>query len=174
MAIKIIESFELKAGVPIDNRMVVSNLNNIPEWARFEGLITYQLLNKKYYKYVDGEFQPMTEALGVSSFNDRTGNVSILAGPNISINEIEGALGSFRIEATGVLLRDGSTELNEGYYPQNTRDIATKEYVDDVLAAHASVHAEQAVLGHVKLDNISIKESTHKQIYVDTVNGGEF
>ena len=78
MAVKIIQAYEMRAGVPIDTRLVVQVLTDIPIYALYEGLLVFQRSNKKFYKYVNGAFSSLSEAMGVASFNERSGNVSII------------------------------------------------------------------------------------------------
>ena len=50
MGIKVIQSMDVRASVPLDSRAVVQNLTDLPQYKLYEGLLVYQRSNKKYYK----------------------------------------------------------------------------------------------------------------------------
>lgn len=178
MPIDIIDNFRLLKNKPLDTRFVVENVLTIPGYARYEGMLVYQTSDKLFYKYVDGSFSAL-EAVssGVSSFNFRTGNIVILEGSGISISEI--AAGNFEISVDGVLRVNGSVPMDITYIPQVAKDVATKEYVDDMAntkldSSHADILASVDTLGHVKIDDDSIKINIHDRLYVNKFDGGSF
>lgn len=55
----------------------------------------------------------------------------------------------------------------------NDVDAYTKLEVDTKVSNHSSLRASDVALGHVKIDNVTIKENTNGQIYVDSSTIGE-
>ena len=172
MGIKVIQSMDVRASVPLDSRAVVQNLTDLPQYKLYEGLLVYQRSNKKYYKYEDSAFVALSEALGVNSFNDAVGNVSIVPGPGIKIQELE--LRKFTISADGVLFTDGSNGMAINYVPTEPTHVITKQYLEDSISNHANIRATKLISGHIKIDDVSIKQNDDDEIYVDTINGGVF
>jgi hypothetical protein len=185
MGIQIIDSFDLKRPIPLDSRVSVQNLGDLPANYCYEGMIVYQRSNKRFYKYETGVFSPLTEATGVAEFNGRTGNITIVCQNGIEMTE--GPLGTFTIEATGVLRTIGETKMDPTYVPSDPQDVATKKFVEDTVAAGGgggtvaadlALHEQQVAsvsnLGHVKVDDSTIKVDANKKLYLSTADGGTF
>lgn len=178
MPIDIIDNFRLLKNKPLDTRFVVENVLSIPGYARYDGMMVYQTTDKTFYKYIDGVFSPL-EAVGygVSTFNSRSGNIVVLEGAGISISEISS--GNFEISVEGVIRANGSVPMNITYIPQAAKDVATKEYVDESINTklnleHADVVASFETLGHIKIDDDSIKINEDERIYINKFDGGSF
>ena len=183
MAIQIIDSFDLKRPIPLDDRSVVSNLSELPTNYCYEGMLVYQRVEKRYYKFENGIFSPLSEASGVSEFNSRTGNISIIQGPGISINEFN--LREFTISTTGVIRTITDTKMDPSYVPSDPQDVTTVQYVDtavingvspvsDDLSSHKQKVATYNVLGHIKIDDSSLKTDVNDRLYLNQADGGTF
>jgi hypothetical protein len=103
--------FEVKAAAPVDSRFRVKNAEGLLELLTYEGLVSYNEADKKYYGFADGEWKVLsvntpaelealikgliaTETTGAMNFKDATatlpenpvkGDMYKVAGENINI-----------------------------------------------------------------------------------------
>lgn len=52
--------FEVKAAAPIDSRLRVKNADGLLELLTYEGLVSFNEADKKYYKFTDGEWHELS------------------------------------------------------------------------------------------------------------------
>lgn len=103
--------FEVHANAPVDSRFRVKNAEGLLELLTYEGLVSYNEADKKYYRFADGEWKALsvntpaelealikgliaTETTGAMNFKDTTatlpenpvkGDMYKVAGENINI-----------------------------------------------------------------------------------------
>lgn len=178
MSVQLVDNFKLLKNIPLDSRVVVNDLNDIPTSGRYPGMIVYQLSDETYYSFIRGAFQPFdTGSSGVTSINTKTGDIYIVEGTGIKI--VESPPGEFRIQTADYILQaDGSVKMESGYLPLDPQDVTTKNYVDNLvvslLGAHTSKVMSDTELGHAKIDDESISLNPSDQLVISKTDGGEF
>jgi hypothetical protein len=162
MSVQIVDNFKLLKPMPLDSRVVVNFLGDIPNYARYEGMIVYQVSNGVFYKYKNAAFSPFEAAGGggVASVNDAIGDIVLVGGSNVQI--VETSPGTFEFQLDGVLLNDGSSQMISGYIPTDPLDLITKGFLETTFVENL-------------IDDDSIKQDggSHK-IYVAKTDGGNF
>jgi hypothetical protein len=174
MGVRLISSFDMCSNIPIDSRLVVNLVNAIPVELRYEGMLVYEKDRKRFFQYIDDEFKGLDESFGVSSFNGKSGEILVVGLDNVTVEEDINNPGEFKISLQGVILSNGSVEMDNGYSPTTIRSVATKGYVDMGLGSHVNTKASSTTMGHVKIDGDTIQENDNFQIYVKNINGGVF
>lgn len=82
------EGFEVGANAPVDSRFRVKNAQGLNELKTYEGLISYNEADKKYYQFVDGAWK----ALSVNSATELEGIIkNLIATETTGAMEFKGA-----------------------------------------------------------------------------------
>jgi hypothetical protein len=171
-------------------------LSDIPTYARYEGMLVYQLSNETFYKFKQGVFSVFEGGSGgtTTSINNAIGNVWLVEGAGVTIEEI--TPGNFRFSVGGnMILTDGSVQMASGYVPTHPKDVVTVDYLEQELSTlitqpqatqiiddlanklddtHANLVASETVLGHAKIDDESIKTDVDNKLYLALTDGGSF
>jgi hypothetical protein len=137
-------------------------------------MLIYEKNRKRFFKYEDSSFMGLSDSFGVSSFNGQTGEIVIVGMDNVSVEEDISNPGEFKISLHGVILSNGSVDMDEGYDPTTPRSVATKGYIDMNLGSHINSQASTNIMGHVMIDGNTLQENDNFQIYVKNINGGTF